>query len=688
MDVGSIARARHINLPLWLRHVLAAAGVGAAAYHILAYLWIAVSRMGYPFALEWMEGGALVQVNRILAGAPLYVRPSFGFVPMIYPPLYFYVSAAASLVTGGGFLPLRLVSIAASLGSMLLIYRLVREESQGRWAGFIAAGLFCATFSLSDSWFDLARVDSLFLFFLLLSTCLLSRDRVLPCLLGGLSLALAVFTKQTALGFLLVIGLFCVLPPKRSTLTYLGSAILAILAGIVILNRLTEGWFTYYFPELPSRHAAATDVVSILLSVKGVLWGDAVKPLLIAWGMALAYFLILPGVWAIPGSADDPGPGPGQKTQHLVGVVREIAGIVGVTCLASLLYLGLQPSDPESRVLGPFSIARLALLSGMAVVGVAALAVWRSSRRNGVLARRVARALFARAESVPKLLVGVSVCVAAVAVIIGAMAPQWIMGLTPGHVERLLPYAVVILVAACLVAVSWRLIGKGAVSPPWFLASASVGLVLISWVGDTNPGAAGNVLMPACAAVAVLFGMAIGKSRFPEVGPGTADRGVWPSILGPLALLQLLLLIGPLRSNMPSKDDKTAGQELVNWVTSCPGDVYLPFHTYIAELAGKPAHAGWIEMAELWGEFGGASDRLWDEVRAQMDEALRQSRFSAIVQDNVVFGDALSPEYEESTRVFEDPDVFWPVSGWQIRPESVYVPIGGARCNWVAEAQQ
>jgi hypothetical protein len=282
----------------------------------------------------------------------------------------------------------------------------------------------------------------------------------------------------------------------------------------------------------------------------------------------------------------------------------------------------------------------------------------------------------------------VSVSVVAAVAIASSMAPQVITGITPGYVERLFPYAVVILVTAFLVVASWRSLWRGVHSAPWFFACASVGLVVISWASNTNPGAARNVLMPAYAAAAILFGLAVGKSGFLEVRAGTAGRGVWPTVLALLAVVQLLLLVGPIRSNVPSMDDTEAGRELVQQVANCPGDVYLPFHTYISELAGKPGHAGWIEMAELWGEFGGASDPLWQEVRAQMADALRQSRFSAIVQDNVVFGEALSPEYEQSVWVFEDPDVFWPVTGWQIRPESVHVPIGGVRCDWVPGAEQ
>ena len=91
---------------------------GIAAAYILVYLAVALLRLRYPFQLEWIESGSLDQVRRILSGRKLYARPSLGFVSFIYTPVYFYVSAAAARVLGDGFLPLRLVSLAASLGCM------------------------------------------------------------------------------------------------------------------------------------------------------------------------------------------------------------------------------------------------------------------------------------------------------------------------------------------------------------------------------------------------------------------------------------------------------------------------------------------------------------------------------------------------------------------------------------------
>ena len=117
---------RRAGAPLFLRWVVSALAVGLFA----VYLAIVPARIAYPFELEWMEGACVDHVRRVLAGQPLYVAPSLDFVPFVYPPLYFWLSAALARVTGIGFLPLRLVSSVSSLGCFALIFLMVRRQTR------------------------------------------------------------------------------------------------------------------------------------------------------------------------------------------------------------------------------------------------------------------------------------------------------------------------------------------------------------------------------------------------------------------------------------------------------------------------------------------------------------------------------------------------------------------------------
>jgi 4-amino-4-deoxy-L-arabinose transferase-like glycosyltransferase len=102
----------------WIDAVLVAlAALAIATFAIVAFL-----RLGFPFELEWMEGSSIAHLDRVAHGLPLYVKPSIDFTPFIYPPLYFVVASWVAKLTGVGFVPLRLVSILASLGTMALLY--------------------------------------------------------------------------------------------------------------------------------------------------------------------------------------------------------------------------------------------------------------------------------------------------------------------------------------------------------------------------------------------------------------------------------------------------------------------------------------------------------------------------------------------------------------------------------------
>lgn len=222
------------------------------------YFGTAFHRMSYPFELEWEEGSFLAAVQRIRAGQPLYGPPTLEHIPWAYTPGFYYVSAVACHAFGEVSLPhLRLVSFVASLGILLLIGLLCRHET-GRWHdGLVAAGLFAATYEVSGAWFDLARVDSLFLFLLLSGACAAARgsDSFGWAVASGGLFAAALLTKQTALIAVVgVLGWLTCTQPRRG-LTACG--VTGLLFGItaLFLNGVSNGWFWFYVYTLPRSHA-------------------------------------------------------------------------------------------------------------------------------------------------------------------------------------------------------------------------------------------------------------------------------------------------------------------------------------------------------------------------------------------------------------------------------------------------
>src|SRR5262249_38404210 len=128
--------------------------LGSLGY-VAAFLWIAVNRASYPFDLEWMEGGVVDHVERLLAGKPLYTAPSVDFVSYIYNPLYYLLSAPVAVVVGVDYLALRLVSTIATVASFVLIFAIVRRETKAPVPALFAVGAYAGSFELSGGWFDL-----------------------------------------------------------------------------------------------------------------------------------------------------------------------------------------------------------------------------------------------------------------------------------------------------------------------------------------------------------------------------------------------------------------------------------------------------------------------------------------------------------------------------------------------------
>jgi len=254
-DAGQLAPARpswRQRAPRAVRLAVALAGLVA----VCAYLAIALSRLTYPFTVEWLESNSLVEVHRILAGQPLYAAPTAGYAPDGYPPLYFAVSAAVASVLGVSYLPLRLVSLVSSLVCFALLGRLIQRETGSVAAGVGAAGLFAATYFATDTWFDVGRVDSLFL---ALSIGGLYAARWMRSTRGaiaaGVLLAAAVLTKQTGLAEGVVVIAALLTGPRRRLACVAALAELTVLGISTLLLGITSGgWYIFYVFQLMSEH--------------------------------------------------------------------------------------------------------------------------------------------------------------------------------------------------------------------------------------------------------------------------------------------------------------------------------------------------------------------------------------------------------------------------------------------------
>ena len=342
-----------------LRALAAVAGLAV----IGTYVGIAVARIGFPGHLETLEENSLVEVHRLLAGQQLYPAPSAGYVPDGYTPLYFAVSAAAASVLGQTYLPLRLVSLVASLACFAILGRLVQRETGSRSAGLAAAGVLAATYFVTDTWFDVGRVDSLFLAFSIAGLYAARHARgTKGAIAAGLLLAAAFGTKQTGLAEGVAVLAALAAGTRRRLAVPAAVTYAAVVGGSTLaLGLASHGWYVYYVFEQMSQHALST-------STAGQFWIGELLPML---GIAIAAAAL--GARRVPlvllaGCAALVAESFAARSQASSNVNDLLPAFLAVALLAGLA-LGCRPApgaagrpDPGIKRRGPVAVARRGLL--------------------------------------------------------------------------------------------------------------------------------------------------------------------------------------------------------------------------------------------------------------------------------------------------------------------------------------
>lgn len=222
-------------------------------YYILTFLFISLSRINYPFELEMMEGGMLENVIRLIEGKAIYTEPSIDYIPFIYPPLYFYLSQISLKIFGQSFFSLRLISFISTLISFYIIFSFVKKET-GNWIYPIASvGIFSAVFQITGFWFDLARVDSLFLMFLFATIYFLRfYEKNSGLFLSAVFALLGFLTKQTMIIIIIPIFLYLLINYKVRALYFILPFLIGITISTVLLNYNTNGWYLFWMYEIPA----------------------------------------------------------------------------------------------------------------------------------------------------------------------------------------------------------------------------------------------------------------------------------------------------------------------------------------------------------------------------------------------------------------------------------------------------
>lgn len=285
-----MARGLHIALQILLVTVMVLQG--------WTFLQGSITRLLYPYDLEWMEGGMLVQALRYRQHLPVYTPPSADWIPCIYPPL---CSWLLSLFGEPSYLLGRAVSLAAFFAACAAGFWGLRKEGLRTITALASVGLFLSCYDDSGCFFDLVRSDSLALAFAAWSLVLTRQGTRVSLTLGGVFLFVAFAAKHNyaLLGIPMSLWLWTTHEsplerPKRILHFWLASIAPALLY-LALMQRSTDGLFLVYLLEVPSAH-------SILLSRALTAQLELVQSLI--WTTAAA---LLVGIFFIKRTGRGPG---------------------------------------------------------------------------------------------------------------------------------------------------------------------------------------------------------------------------------------------------------------------------------------------------------------------------------------------------------------------------------------------
>ena len=240
--------------------------LGAATFGLFAFVvW---SRFRYPIDGEWMVGTMRDAVGRIRGGESMYVAPSDGFIPFVYPPLYFFASSFVARFTSV-FVACKLVSLASTLVVATCIARIGRMLGASRF--WIAASvlLFFGSYDTTLMFFDLERVDIFAAMIVMIGTMgLMGSESLARTAVSGALLGLAFFAKQPhILSFgAAVVALFVVGQRKRAYVAAASGAI-AFALLYAYMETSSGGWFSFYCVTLPREHGFEPKVLTTFFIV-------------------------------------------------------------------------------------------------------------------------------------------------------------------------------------------------------------------------------------------------------------------------------------------------------------------------------------------------------------------------------------------------------------------------------------
>lgn len=238
---GMSNRLAHYALWQWFLAGIALAFIGV-------YLVVGISRVMYPYDLDFIEDSILMQAYQMAQARPQWVAPNADYVPQVYMPLYTWLGGIFLRWSGPALWPLRLLSFAATLITASLIYVIAQREAHSRLVGLICAALFLAGYRVVGGWYDLARVDPLFVTLVVAGMALTvyGAKRWWGVWTAAACLAFSFLTKQNGLFLGLGVGAYWLWLRPRALPPYLVVFLFLTVVPLLWVEASSQGWFSYY----------------------------------------------------------------------------------------------------------------------------------------------------------------------------------------------------------------------------------------------------------------------------------------------------------------------------------------------------------------------------------------------------------------------------------------------------------
>jgi hypothetical protein len=321
-----------------MERVLRAGLTGLSAAALLAFIAVAVSRMGHPLPLEPAEGVWQSETARVLHGQPLMAEPSLAYIPLPAMPGFPLLAGLLGTLVGPQLWVLRLIAMLSTLGTAWLVSRAVKAETGSLLFAWVAVGLLFAAFAASGGRLDVGRPEALAWFLALAGLSTLRFTTGAWGAAGAASLlALACFTAAHTGWFAITALIHVILNDRPRRVAFAVALAAAFGGGLLLLSQSLGPWFGFYAWDVPI-HLIHPDRVR-LATIIGTGLAGTLTPLALPVLMAVALPASLwhgrNGIWvwsviggaaaaivgAIEPGAISPGLGPVVVTLVIAGPI-------------------------------------------------------------------------------------------------------------------------------------------------------------------------------------------------------------------------------------------------------------------------------------------------------------------------------------------------------------------------------